>query len=485
MNALTIVPVLAALLAGCSHVTTRVEIYRGPLPSQDSRARERHLSASRFIAEVQPQLAAVTAKATTQCGLLKEELAAQERRHAAFVQAFARGQAPEELKPLADALATCLGDKYDATGCAEVRKQRDALVAQQQGEWVALVVAKLVDAHPETAGPAPSPRTVAAALVTAVWSGQEAAERAAHEKYRKSLAKDFKPTLDWRTATSPVGVEVLPELRSLTKACEQQLPALQALDRKLTAQQSTLATVSEPPAADPTEQRDYRIQVHAAVDELLRVRVGVIAGADALAGRIDAGLAVLRGDALRDATAGLALDLKALARAADESLQFKADPTDGNLAIITARENEDRWNRVDVDALSVHASGRSRHIVVQDSPINFRLKELNSDPTAVVKFGLTAADVGLEVLNAVVLKGALGEDGEEEAPADDGDAQEAEAQALQAAVDAASVDLQRELAALSRAASDAKADPAALRARLDGLLQKYQTALERAAKGGS
>lgn len=41
-------------------------------------------------------------------------------------------------------------------------------------------------------------------------------------------------------------------------------------------------------------------------------------------------------------------------------------------------------------------------------------------PTAVVKFGLTAADVGLEVLHAVVSKGAIGTDKGGSQPASSG-----------------------------------------------------------------
>lgn len=483
-------------LSACSRVVTSVEVYNGLLPSQQSRAIERHEGAVKFVDAALSRLMPILAELDDKCALIAPVVEQKQASARDFKREFATKTLPESVAPLFTAVQACIeAPSYDADRCGAVDKAAEALRQANKSHLIAQVKATSIRAQPKREA-----KEALEKLFSALGTPGELA--AAHAKYRETVPKDYRLLVaDWRVSTSTEDEELLPTLQSLQAACDEQRPQLRAIAGELDAHQKSLATLAAP-RRDPkdrskaangqpfaAEHDAYSIHVHIEISELERVRLGVVSTSRATAETIQAALTVIDDAELpRGEFATLALDIKALGIVGDHALQAKVDPTDENIPEITKKENEGNWNKIDVDTLEVRASGRSRHIIVQDSPINFRLKELNSDPTAVVKFGLTAADVGLEVLDAVVTKGAIGTDKGGSQPASSGPSaadKERRARALDEQVKQGRAAILRELEQVERLANEKKPDLAALRARVDGLLEKYESELKLAAQQGS
>lgn len=495
---------LSAALGGatsCSRIETTVDVYRGELPSQRLRALELHDLATRLVATTTPVVEATVTHLQQQCQALTPLRTKLEDE---AEQLKSRSRTPEYIQRASEVLASvgaCTGaTTYDAEKCRAMasewtaRKTDEPYIlhtiarahAPGDAEFRALVSLAM---RPEP------PKTQKAAYTAA----QDALARA-HKALREQLPADFKLTVDsWAIDKTTYHTEVEEPLAALHRACEEQQPVLEMLARELTSHGKTLKQLVAPGANATAEQRrTYNLGVSAEVTSLQALRLDLIARSRTTAEDIRSASTLFDRDgiaALRDVDAPddlpLMTHLKTLGELRD-TLQVKLDPRDHNIPEITRRCGMDKtcrraWNRVDVDRMRVGAAGRSRYIVVQDSPINFRLKELNSDPTSVVKFGLTAGDIGLEVLSTVITKGAVGkggaQDGAEPVTNPDPEAQARLAEATTTKITAVRGNLLRDLAALEK---ELPAKPTAQQlkehaARLTLLLEFYEGDLADAA----
>lgn len=174
------------------------------------------------------------------------------------------------------------------------------------------------------------------------------------------------------------------------------------------------------------------------------------------------------------------------------------DPSNPVWRLITAEDNEDNWN-MDVAGTSFSGQGNSTVVIVRDSPLKFRIQQGANDPTQLIKSQLaisrSIASASISVIAAsrgisLPMSTPPGED--EQAPDVSGDREdeEAEKQALQAALqNKADVDLfnqvlknmERNLAAsrrnLDRISDDEEELLKQEQARLEAVLEQHKILL--------
>lgn len=406
---------LLGATSGCSHIKATVDVYRGELPSQGLRALELDSLATQFVTTTTPLLETTASELSTQC----EALASLRELKLEDAKRLKERTRTPDYKQLGDSVlekvSACTGaSTYDAKKC---RVMAD--------EWKALSKESYI-LHAIKVAHGPGDDKFGAFITLAIKAQPDKAQKKAykkdlkkaHESLRGMVSRDFKPVVEtWAIDKTTYDTEIKEPLAAIQRACLEHKPALAAMAHDIKNHAAALERLKPPATKAPQDEwRQYNLGVAAEITAVQILRLDVIAASRATADDIDSALklfAINNAPALPASppdTSALQAHLGLLGELRG-TIHTRLDPRDHNIPIITNSENRELWNRIDVDRLRVQAAGRSRYIVVQDSPINFRLKELNSDPSSVVKFGLTAADVGLEVLSTVITKGALSKGG--------------------------------------------------------------------------
>lgn len=103
---------------------------------------------------------------------------------------------------------------------------------------------------------------------------------------------------------------------------------------------------------------------------------------------------------------GTALHVASQLTAAEVSARTAFRATDENLKVITDPIHEKDWRKIPIDDLAVDGAGDAQFVVVQETPLTYRLKRMHADPSKAVELTMSVADVGLDILKTFVLKGA-------------------------------------------------------------------------------
>ena len=474
---------LAASVAafGCSRITTRVDVFTGELPAQGTLATERYLAAKNGLSSLSVHVDAVTDARSRACAKLDSTISELNAQNQKTLEAI--NSKTGDLEKFALALDKCIkSPKSGSEDCTSANPNTLDLL----GIPSAIVLHRIRESLQKS-----SDDNVATAVLrfARALPGSDASLKSASSKIPTNTQIKV---IDWHFTRTTFDTEIEPVLQRVAEDCKRAATALTSHELSLDTLTKSLDTACKDKDKDNPTTPACMSATNAVLGSLRLRQVELarttsntsstlkeidgISGSLNLTQSTEDTLSALR--QFDDATTELH-------RIASTATLEKFQPHDANIREITKKENMDLWNKVAVDSLKVNSSGNSRYVIVQDGPVNFRLKELNSDPTSVARFGLTVADVGLEILNALVLKGALdldkegGSSGASAPPPPDATRSAELARVLSGELEDASADFQRELDAIDKslAGKPTAAELTSLKARLQGLLERHKTVL--------